>query len=380
MTITNYNFSDSHLQLMWQVGGKLFDNKYLAIQEYINDPQPYYLYCNDLSWDKWDWSIEPKDSMDVLCTQHAFNLRRRYKTLGLGYSGGIDSHTVLQIFLRNNIHLDFIVTWRDEFADLSHPTNFEQKIAVDYLNKIKEKLRKTKVITEPTNTSFADLTHSSFLGIKDITELHHENGPSQTGALNHLRNMSSHYHDLIRSDPSAALIICSDKPHIVKEKNKWFWQHVDMASMEVGMPGIEYFYMSNPDPKIMIKQCHLAARYIDKHHPLMHDSNYISHTYNKQRFKEYHFALGRHPTESDVFYVKNSIFGGEDYNHDCLYKNGGKKYMLRFDLQREHITKVEGIYNYHMYMHKKFPVLFNNKGVTHGWLSKKRFISYQKSN
>lgn len=380
MTITNhnYNFSDSHLQSMWQVGGKLFDNKYLAIQEYIDTPQPYHFYCNDLSWDKWDWSIEPEDSMDVLCTQHALNLRRKYKTLGLGYSGGMDSHTVLQIFLRNNIHLDFIVTWRDEFADLSHPTNFEQKIAVEYLKKIKEKLRNTKVITEPSNTSFADLTRTNFLGITDITELHHENGLPQVGALNHLRNMSSHYHDLVQSDPSAALIICSDKPQMVKEENKWFWQHVDIASMEVGMPGIEYFYMSNPDPRIMIKQCHLAARYINNNYPSIRYSNDVCKTKDKQKYRDYHFALGRCPTESEVFYVKNT-YSAPGYDYDCFYKNGGIKHILRFDLQREHKNKVEGIYNYHMDMHKKFPTLFNDRGVTHGWLSKKRFITEQKS-
>ena len=76
--------------------------------------------------------------------------------------------------------------------------------------------------------------------------------------------------------------------------------------------------------------------------------------------------------------MKNT-YSAPGYDYDCFYKNGGIKHILRFDLQREHKTKVEGIYNYHMDMHKKFPTLFNDRGVTHGWLSKKRFITEQKS-
>jgi hypothetical protein len=43
--------------------------------------------------------------------QHACNLRNKYQHVILSWSGGTDSHTIYEVFKRNNLHIDEIVIW-----------------------------------------------------------------------------------------------------------------------------------------------------------------------------------------------------------------------------------------------------------------------------
>jgi hypothetical protein len=74
----------------WQVGDKFFDNKWHAVQYATDNPLPYNVYCQNSTWDKVDWTIEPEQDIKQLEKNHAKYLRDKYETLLLFFSGGVD--------------------------------------------------------------------------------------------------------------------------------------------------------------------------------------------------------------------------------------------------------------------------------------------------
>ena len=57
---------------------------------------------NDDKFSKFDWAIEPTESIESLYIKRATEIRKKYDYLILFYSGGIDSHVILETFLNNN--------------------------------------------------------------------------------------------------------------------------------------------------------------------------------------------------------------------------------------------------------------------------------------
>ena len=55
-----------------------------------------------------DFSIEPEQSFYSLLVQEAKTIREKYPKVRLWYSGGCDSSLILDVFTKNNIHLDEI--------------------------------------------------------------------------------------------------------------------------------------------------------------------------------------------------------------------------------------------------------------------------------
>ena len=60
------------------------------------------------SYKDFDFSIEPEQSFYSLLVQEAKTIREKYPKVRLWYSGGCDSSLILDVFTKNNIHLDEI--------------------------------------------------------------------------------------------------------------------------------------------------------------------------------------------------------------------------------------------------------------------------------
>ena len=86
-------------------------SKFEAYQLAGKDMSKVQFIFNDDVFDTYDWSVEPEEDIYELYRQRAEQLRKDYDYLVLIYSGGIDSHTVLETFLQNNIKLDEICTF-----------------------------------------------------------------------------------------------------------------------------------------------------------------------------------------------------------------------------------------------------------------------------
>ena len=96
----------------YEHSGKKYPNKVLAVSS-SRLPQNkgdtvWKLFHFENELDKLDLSLEPEESLQQLYLQRAYELRNNYDYLILNYSGGPDSHNVLETFLLNNIFLDEI--------------------------------------------------------------------------------------------------------------------------------------------------------------------------------------------------------------------------------------------------------------------------------
>lgn len=99
-----------------------FDRKIDALLAAGEDGQIQFIY-NDPVWDSFDRSTIGKVDLDTLYRERALQLRAKYKTLKLYYSGGADSTNILMTFINNGIKLDeIVVKWPKKLVDGSFYT------------------------------------------------------------------------------------------------------------------------------------------------------------------------------------------------------------------------------------------------------------------
>ena len=80
-------------------------------------------HFNDEVFDQYDWAIEPTESLQELYDQRSQEIRERYDYVILMYSGGSDSQTILNSFLKNNLIIDEVI--------VIHPTKLENTYTPD---------------------------------------------------------------------------------------------------------------------------------------------------------------------------------------------------------------------------------------------------------
>ena len=87
----------------------IFENKFEAIEaaQRINGWISYHF--NDDVFGCFDWQLPINDSLNNLYRKRAEQIRRENDYVVCAYSGGFDSHNMLQSFLANDIKIDAIL-------------------------------------------------------------------------------------------------------------------------------------------------------------------------------------------------------------------------------------------------------------------------------
>ena len=106
--------------IYYQVNGEIIFNEMLARYREFTTGKPIEFICHDQENDLLDWRQEPPETLDQLMIQHAYNLRNKYERIVMSWSGGTDSHTVYNIFVQNNIHIDEIIVMHDDQFETFH--------------------------------------------------------------------------------------------------------------------------------------------------------------------------------------------------------------------------------------------------------------------
>ena len=83
---------------------KKFINKLEVLREYNKSKQAIHFHIPE-AYDDYDFTTPPMESLEELCKQKAVRLRESNDKIVIWYSGGCDSHYILNIFLKNNIKL-----------------------------------------------------------------------------------------------------------------------------------------------------------------------------------------------------------------------------------------------------------------------------------
>jgi hypothetical protein len=276
--------------------------------------------------------MEPEDSMETLCVKRARRIREENKHIKLWFSGGCDSEYMLRTFVDNGIHVDEIYCNKFGIPEADWEID---KVALPYLNSIKDKIRKTKVtVREPNVSQYKDFYKDDYWFENYINN--GRNSQQFTG-------IRPEYWETINQHdarPGTVNLIGSDKPHILFVNGEWYQFTLDVQinqQTDTGLASHCGFY--NGDPLIFIKQCHMLKRGIESRVKDAKDYNKVCF-YSGQFQHIFNESIGRvgigktfirkdlAPTNTRFTGINRKELIGKQFIHDNFpevyrkYKNG----------------------------------------------------------
>jgi hypothetical protein len=263
----------------YQVGNIKTLSKFEAFRFADNDSSKIEFIYNEDVMSKQDWATEPVEDIYDLYADRAKQLRNKYDYLVLLYSGGIDSHTVLESFLNNNIHLDEICTFTNAKVE-SKSGKFNQEVfnaAIPFVNS----LDLNKLCTKFRLFDISDLIINQYQDEFHFEHHHlYNQGPGNSwssAVRSHvLKSKIQDHLTLTEQGKTVCYIWGFDKPVMGFEDNRYSIRFVDNC-IDLNMRQFinrktliskfanfydEPFYTCREFPKISIKQGHLLFKLI----------------------------------------------------------------------------------------------------------------------
>jgi len=245
-------------------------SKFDAIETGIRlNIHPRWVFNDDI-FSKFNWKIEPTESLDELYRQRAQQLRDNYDYLILSYSGGWDSSNILQTFTKNNIHLDEVFTFYNPLDKSGVFWTEASQYMLPKLDIIK-RLYPTIKVTLSDSGEFCQTgeinNYIERLGGSDI--FYNTNTLITPNKIyrDFVSEFHPHWKKIIESGKKVAIIYGLEKPNIRYYRGKWTYWFQDNAHSDSSVDyqingGVgeyrEYFYWSPNMPTIPIKQGHLC--------------------------------------------------------------------------------------------------------------------------
>jgi len=239
------------LNVYWEYAGTRYKQKLRAINASHGDIMNISFH-GFKSFQSFDWSKEPSQSLNELMLTRALMLRDTYKYIKFWYSGGTDSHTALKVFLDNKIHIDEIIVYRfsvDNDFD-NNPADYElNQYTIPYLKTLQTSIPKTKF----TFYEFGKDYYDEYFGEKWL----------------HTKNslVPRHYQIPKINGNNWCSIFCDADPEIKIENGEYFLYMYDMVNYGelASYRNIELFYTDEMFPELHCKQAHIIKRYLKDH-------------------------------------------------------------------------------------------------------------------
>lgn len=234
--------------MYWEYAGTRYDQKFKAIEAAGKNSFSIKFHAFNDAFHNFNWSVEPSQTFKQLCDMRAFQIREQYPYIKLYFSGGADSVTMLNAFLRNNIFLDEIVCYRYSLVDdFDCRSNIEvNNYAIPYLLSLN--LNKTKIKILDHGKSYFDklLKDDKFFYMKNRIDLREYYLPKIKG-----KNFCHLFGDA--------------DPMVQKIDNKWYETIYDSTCFsEYRYRNMEMFFTSENLLELHSKQCHLIKKYYIK--------------------------------------------------------------------------------------------------------------------
>ena len=255
----------------YQIGDSITYSKLEAI-EYHNRTGDFPEWnFNRLVFDSLDWSSEPKQSLSEIYRNRCRQIRDAYDYVVLFYSGGSDSHNILQHWLTSGCKLDEIASYwnyegsKDEF-DLH---NAEIKLVVMPMIEHLRNLGHDFVFRLIDHSQIdVDTLHSN-----DLFEYEMNcNVSINTVSRSTFRDKIADYRNMITSGKKVCFVWGIDKPQIFHDDKGHYIQFLDIMD-QCSSPYAqkryyqgwfdELFYWTPDMPELIQKQARLVKRFLD---------------------------------------------------------------------------------------------------------------------
>ena len=262
-------------------GGIKFERKIEALIHSSIHHKPVHWYFQDEIYSKYPWQIEPTESLDDLYDRRARELREKYDYLILSFSGGADSFNVLQSFIRQNLHIDEIVTIHTGYVTKTHAnldvrdTNNQNLCAEHELNAI-PKLKYASEKLPNTKITILDDTDYVFKAMKEYEDedwiLKRNDHLGAVAPLRFNLFQSRELRLTFDKQKSIAIIYGRDKPKIKISSDEVYTTFSDIAVNTIKTTThntdytnikSEYFYWNSSCLDMLCKQAHTVKRFIE---------------------------------------------------------------------------------------------------------------------
>jgi hypothetical protein len=242
----------------WTCNQKTFFDKVDAIKESNNHNQPIY-FCTPTAYDQFPWFQEPQQSWPAVLAERAHEIRDSSEHINLLYSGGCDSQTMLNTFIKNQIHIDEITCIRllGDHASRQDADFEVNSVAVSYLNSLKKYLTKTKI-------TFFDLNFDDY--VKFYSNERWIEGRMKVPNTHRFRLTTEAMDQIFKNDSlnKSTILLGRDKPTILYVNNNWYCYFLDVdleIRSSITDSNCVYFYADSP--KVNAKQCHMLKNYLE---------------------------------------------------------------------------------------------------------------------
>ena len=217
----NYINNDPDKFGFYQVGNKKTYSKYEALEW----GEPIWNF-NDEIFSIFDWTKEPETDLWTLYKQRCEQIRRQYDYCVLFYSGGSDSHNILNAWLETGLPLDEIATFWDypSSEDQDNFINAEVvKVVLPHIKQLKEKIKFKFRLIDLTSLS---LKAFDVLG-HDIEYNCNYHVRATTFGTYMFRTFIKEYRDIIDSGKKLCFIWGKEKPTVSIKNGNFYFNFID---------------------------------------------------------------------------------------------------------------------------------------------------------
>lgn len=248
-----------------------------CIYAQTHNKTPQWVFNDDV-FGKYDWTVEPEESLKELYDRRAKELREKYDYIAISYSGGSDSHNLLQSFIRQNLHVDEILVNTFEKANTTIINNISAtenwNYGAEYKLQIYPRLQELNLSkTKITVTDMSDYVFDIFKGdaswVLDQKEVINPSGISRYNYL-HFKEV----HKRFDVNKRIALVLGVEKPSIIIRNGQlhlvFFDKSANITPAHIHFKDqdnttIEYFYWHPSCTRLIAKQVHTIKHWILAH-------------------------------------------------------------------------------------------------------------------
>jgi hypothetical protein len=258
-----------------------FSSKVDALLYSKTTNKPVQWYFHNKVFNKYNWEKEPEFNLDFYYDKRARELREKYDYIIISYSGGSDTNNIVQAFIRQNLHIDEIVTNHitkatnsflvmDKSVTNSWNFNAEHELqAMPRLKEISEKCPNTKI----TILDVSDVVLNSINQFDDVDWVLKRNDHMSVGQL--FRYNYLHFANIKKEfdrGKSVAIIVGLEKPKTFIIGNKFYMSFNDAVAnittindfnVDYTNVNVEMFYWSSDTLDMMCKQAHVIKRWLE---------------------------------------------------------------------------------------------------------------------
>jgi hypothetical protein len=239
---------------------------------------------NNEVFEKYNWEVEPEETLDQLYDARARELREKYDYLMVSYSGGSDSNNLMESFIRQGLHVDEILVITTDKINKNHteydisnkkPENISAEHVlhtIPKLNELKKQCPNTKITIRDMTDNVLEMLSNSVDGDWILTKRETLNPIGMARFdFKYINEVRKNFD----SNKKIAIVLGLEKPRtMIKSDTGEFLIYfndratnmipvIDVLDEYASSVEVEYFYWSPSCVKMLCKQAHVIKKWLE---------------------------------------------------------------------------------------------------------------------